>query len=157
VLLTLDEEGLDEELLLTLEDLELLEGRAELLLLVDLLGEKEDLELLVFELELLALLLDLVLEGVAELLVVVLVLADDLTVREDGATVLLRTDDVDTPLAEVDLTFALLVVVFLTPEFDLVIAPVLLELFTLLTLLNVFAALLSLALLTAVNPYAGQP
>ena len=156
MLLTLDEEGLDEELLLTLEeDLELLEEPTELLLLVVLLGEKEDLELLVFELEILELLL--VLDGAEELLVVVLVLADDLTVREEGATVLLRTDDVDTPLAEVDLTFALLALVFLTPEFDLVIAPVLLELFTLLTLLKVFAALLSLALLTAVNPYAGQP
>ena len=156
MLLTLDEEGLDEELLLTLEeDLVLLEEPTELLLLVVLLGEKEDLELLVFELEILELLL--VLDGAEELLVVVLVLADDLTVREEGAAVLLRTDDVDTPLAEVDLTFALVVLVFLTPEFDLVIAPVLLELFTLLTLLNVFAALLSLALLTAVNPYAGQP
>ena len=156
MLLTLDEEGLDEELLLTLEeDLELLEEPTELLLLVVLLGEKEDLELLVFELEILELLL--VLDGAEELLVVVLVLADDLTVREEGAAVLLRTDDVDTPLAEVDLTFALVVLVFLTPEFDLVIAPVLLELFTLLTLLNVFAALLSLALFTAVNPYAGQP
>ena len=156
MLLTLDEEGLDEELLLTLEeDLELLEEPTELLLLVVLLGEKEDLELLVFELEILELLL--VLDGAEELLVVVLVLADDLTVREEGAAVLLRTDDVDTPLAEVDLTFALVVLVLLTPEFDLVIAPVLLELFTLLTLLNVFAALLSLALLTAVNPYAGQP
>lgn len=156
MLLTLDEEGLDEELLLTLEeDLELLEEPTELLLLVVLLGEKEDLELLVFELEILELLL--VLDGAEELLVVVLVLADDLTVREEGAAVLLRTDDVDTPLAEVDLTFALVVLVFLTPEFDLVIAPVLLELFTRLTLLNVFAALLSLALFTAVNPYAGQP
>ena len=156
MLLTLDEEGLDEELLLTLEeDLELLEEPTELLLLVVLLGEKEDLELLVFELEILELLL--VLDGAEELLVVVLVLADDLTVREEGAAVLLRTDDVDTPLAEVVLTFALVVLVLLTPEFDLVIAPVLLELFTLLTLLNVFAALLSLALLTAVNPYAGQP
>lgn len=156
MLLTLDEEGLDEELLLTLEeDLELLEEPTELLLLVVLLGEKEDLELLVFELEILELLL--VLDGAEELLVVVLVLADDLTVREEGAAVLLRTDDVDTPLAEVDLTFALVVLVFLTPEFDLVIAPVLLELFTLLTLLNVFAALLSLALFTAVNPYGGQP
>ena len=156
MLLTLDEEGLDEELLLTLEeDLELLEEPTELLLLVVLLGEKEDLELLVFELEILELLL--VLDGAEELLVVVLVLADDLTVREEGAAVLLRTDDVDTPLAEVVLTFALVVLVFLTPEFDLVIAPVLLELFTLLTLLNVFAALLSLALFTAVNPYAGQP
>ena len=154
MLLTLDEEGLDEELLLTLEeDLELLEEPTELLLLVVLLGEKEDLELLVFELEILELLL--VLDGAEELLVVVL--ADDLTVREEGAAVLLRTDDVDTPLAEVDLTFALVVLVFLTPEFDLVIAPVLLELFTLLTLLNVFAALLSLALFTAVNPYGGQP
>ena len=156
MLLTLDEEGLDEELLLTLEeDLELLEEPTELLLLVVLLGEKEDLELLVFELEILELLL--VLDGAEELLVVVLVLADDLTVREEGAAVLLRTDDVDTPLAEVDLTFALVVLVLLTPEFDLVIAPVLLELFTLLTLLNVFATLLSLALFTAVNPYAGQP
>ena len=156
MLLTLDEEGLDEELLLTLEeDLELLEEPTELLLLVVLLGEKEDLELLVFELEILELLL--VLDGAEELLVVVLVLADDLTVREEGAAVLLRTDDVDTPLADVVLTFALVVLVLLTPEFDLVIAPVLLELFTLLTLLNVFAALLSLALLTAVNPYAGQP
>lgn len=156
MLLTLDEEGLDEELLLTLEeDLELLEEPTELLLLVVLLGEKEDLELLVFELEILELLL--VLDGAEELLVVVLVLADDLTVREEGAAVLLRTDDVDTPLADVVLTFALVVLVLLTPEFDLVIAPVLLELFTLLTLLNAFAALLSLALLTAVNPYAGQP
>ena len=152
MLLTLDEEGLDEELLLTLEeDLELLEEPTELLLLVVLLGEKEDLELLVFELEILELLL--VLDGAEELLVVVLVLADDLTVREEGATVvLLRVDDVDTPLAEVDLTLALLALVFLIPEFDLVIAPVLLELFTLLTLLNVFAALLSLALLIVVNP-----
>ena len=156
MLLTLDEEGLDEELLLTLEeDLELLEEPTELLLLVVLLGEKEDLELLVFELEILELLL--VLDGAEELLVVVLVLADDLTVREEGAAVLLRTDDVDTPLAEVDLTFALVVLVLLTPEFDLVIAPVLLELFTPLTLLNVFAALLSLALFTAVNPYGEQP
>ena len=156
MLLTLDEEGVDEELLLTLEyDLELLQEPTELLLLVVLLGEKEDLELLVFELEILELLL--VLDGAEDLLVVVLVLADDLTVREEGAAVLLRTDDVDTPLAEVDLTFALVVLVFLTPEFDLVIAPVLLELFTLLTLLNVFAALLSLALFTAVNPYGGQP
>ena len=142
MLLTLDEEGLDEELLLTLEeDLELLEEPTELLLLEDLLGEKEDLELL------------LVLDGAAEVLLIVLVLAPDLTVREEeGATALLRTDDVDTPLAEVDLTFALLVTVFLRPAFDLVIAPVFLESFTLLAWVNVFAVLLSLALLIVVNP-----
>ena len=125
-----------------LVDLVLLEEPTELLRLDDLLlGEKEDLELLVFELDALELLL--VLEGAAELLVTVLVFADDLTVRDEGVATLLRVDDVDTPLADVDLTLALLAVATLEPEFDLEIEPVFLELLTLLTL----AILLELSLI----------
>lgn len=153
-LLTLEVEGLDEELeLLTLEDLELLDDPTELLLLDDLLGEKEDLELLVFELDILELLL--VLDGAAELLVVVRVLAEDRTVRDEGTAVLFRVDDVDTPLADVDLTLAFEATVPLFPVLDLVIALVLLELFTLLTLDTLFT-LVNLALLMVVNPYGGQ-
>ena len=83
--------------------------------------------------------------------------AEDLTVLEEGtAALLLRTDDADTPLADVDLTLALFATVFLTPEFDLVIAFVLLELFTLRTLLTPLFTLVNLALLIAVNPYGGH-
>ena len=64
----------------------------------------------------------------------------------------MRVDDVDTPLADVDLTLLLEALVPLVPEFDLVIELVLLELLTLLTLAILLLALANLVLLIAVNP-----
>ena len=64
----------------------------------------------------------------------------------------MRVDDVDTPLADVDLTLLLKALVPLVPEFDLVIELVLLELLTLLTFAILLLALANLVLLIAVNP-----
>ena len=64
----------------------------------------------------------------------------------------MRVDDVDTPLADVDLTLLLEALVLLVPEFDLVIELVLLELLTLLTFAILLLALANLVLLIAVNP-----